>query len=253
MDHYSFAYAGPIDNIDTTNVNVFEWAFINSQVKTVTLVQAAKGNCAFANCSSLTTVTTGANCTAFYPGIFINSSNVDLQISPENTVYKKEGYHIYSGSILICLLPSYTGTSYTVDPRFDYIEKMAFTLNKNIDTLIVDNSNLDIAWSAFAFITGIKEIQIKSMRAKDIFDRQFWGSYSLEKVSFPEGVLVFGQYTFINCTNLKTVSLPSSLWSIGDGTFYNCISLQSIDVSMLNYLPLYSFYNCSSLRVPYRR
>ncbi|EAY18319.1 surface antigen BspA-like [Trichomonas vaginalis G3] len=85
------------------------------------------------------------------------------------------------------------------------------------------------------------------MRAKDIFDRQFWGSYRLEKASFPEGVLVFGQYTFINCTNLKTVSLPSSLWSIGDGTFYNCISLQSIDVSMLNYLPLYSFYNCSSL------
>jgi len=55
---------------------------------------------------------------------------------------------------------------------------------------------------------------------------------------------------FSNCTKLTNVHLGANVATMGTGVFSGCTSLESIDLSVtkLTTLPLYSFYQCSSLK-----
>lgn len=248
IDRYSFINTGPIDNIDTTNIYDYDYAFVNSQVKSVTVVKLRTAACTFAHCDSLTKVTIGEKCNNFNPSILINCSNAQIEIAPTNPYYKLEGHFLLKDSTLVALLPTLTDKKYTLDPRVTIISTAAFSMNKNVETLVINNANLEIGWYAFQYATSLKKLEIKSMKLKDIHPYQFISAFSLEEIIFPDKSLVsIGDYFFYNCYNLKTIKLPSTLRDIGEYCFANCVSLEEVDLSMVDFIPYRTFFNCTSL------
>ncbi len=122
----------------------------------------------------------------------------------------------YSGKDASVKVPaSYDGVNiYCIGPE-------SFKNNCNIEEVILPESILNIAASAFSDCEKLRKINLPS-GIKMIEANAFSGCTSLEKLIIPEGVIEIGENAFANCTNLKHVELPASIGKIGDNAFAGC-------------------------------
>ena len=171
---------------------------------------------AFAECSSLASVTIGTNVTSIGEAAFLGCISLTNVTIPNSVTSIGDDAFFGCGSL----------TSITVDTLNPaYSSRNGVLFNKNLTTLIecpsrkaggytIPNSVTSIGDSAFAYCT------------------------SLTSVTIPNSVTNIGSGAFYDCTSLTNVTIPGSVTSIGNDPFYDCTSLTAITVDASN--PSYS-------------
>jgi hypothetical protein len=98
------------------------------------------------------------------------------------------------------------------------------------NSVIPDDGSVEIiAYSAFAGLTGLREITIPSP-IKEIGQEAFEGC-GIQTLVFEEGVQKIGFHAFSECKNLTEVRLPESVTEYGIGAFKKCTSIKTVYVS----------------------
>lgn len=102
----------------------------------------------------------------------------------------------------------------------------AFLRCKSLTNITIPSGVTSIKTSAFALCTSIKSIELPD-HLVSIGNSAFTGCYSLESVVIPSGVTSVGEFAFSYCTSLASITLPPSVTSIGDDAFQGCTSLET--------------------------
>lgn len=114
--------------------------------------------------------------------------------------------------------------SIVIPENVQIIRGYAFSENKNLTSVRIENSKGYIEGFVFSGCENLKEV---------VLDKE------LETI--PE-------YTFIRCYNLENISLPDNLKSIGNGAFLGCGLLRVEIPQGVKVINLDAFYQCSSLK-----
>ena len=64
----------------------------------------------------------------------------------------------------------------------------------------------------------------------EVPQRAFFNNTRLISASFPESVVVLGEYAFYGCTSLTEIEIPGQITKIPSYAFYNCKNLKSIEI-----------------------
>lgn len=102
----------------------------------------------------------------------------------------------------------------------------AFLRCKSLTNITIPSGVTSIKTSAFALCTSIKSIELPD-HLVSIGNSAFTGCYSLESVVIPSVVTSVGEFAFSYCTSLASITLPPSVTSIEDDAFQGCTSLET--------------------------
>ncbi len=136
-----------------------------------------------------------------------------------------------------------------------YIGEEAFKDNKNIKTLIIPSSVVDIRARAFLNCTALEEVYFVSKTPQTIadadvamiYENAFEGCINLKKVDFSNAKTVtLAQNCFADCTNLTQVLGMPKIGTMHHRAFANT-ALTSVDLSGLHMSGKYVFDGCKNL------
>ena len=151
-------------------------------------------DCAFENCTSLTSVTIPDSVTWISVGAFRGCTSLISVTIPDSVT------HIYS-----CAFENCTSlTSVTIPDSVIYISACTFSGCSSLTSITIPN--------------GIDCIDSGAFR----------GCTSLKSVTIPDNVNSIYSSAFENCTSLTSVTIPDGVTSIGERAFYNCTSLKDV-------------------------
>lgn len=81
-----------------------------------------------------------------------------------------------------------------------------------------------------------------------IMNNTFYNCSSLSSITIPNSVKSIGDYAFYRCDALTSVTIPNSITSIGHGAFSDCSSLESLTIgNSVNSIDYYAFNECDNL------
>ncbi len=195
------------------------------------------------------------------------SKNIDLTtVDFGGTIANIGGYAFYNKDITSVVLPS----------DIKQIQRYAFALNKNLESITIPAETNYIANSAF-LSTGIKTITFAGNNVKIIEQYAFALNRNLKSVTIPSSVTRMGSYVFYNSgletltfengsqlteipkaafagTKIRAVSIPSSVNVIEASAFRDNMNLYSVSLGTADNLKIYSnaFYNTglASVNIP---
>ena len=214
--------------------------------KTVTAI----GDCAFARCSSLTSVSIPDSVTSFGDGAFFACDSLTSITIPDSVVQIGENpftscsslkiisvspEHLYFAAIdgvlfrkadkaLISYPAGIKSPAYTIPQGITSIEVEAFSRCKSLTNVSIPDSVTSIGDSAFDFCKSLTSVSIPDS-VTSIGDSAFYCCSSLTSVSIPDSVTSIGDYAFAGCSSLTSVSIPNSVTAIGDRAFARCSNL----------------------------
>ena len=184
---------------------------------------------AFANCSSLTSITIGDGVTSIGDNAFNECSSLTSITIPDSVT--SIGEWAFSGCDSL--------TSIIVDPQNSVyhsdgnclIETESKTLIAGCKTSVIpsDGSVISIGDYAFSGCSGLTSVTIPDS-VTSIGYAAFRGCDSLESVTIPDSVTSIGVWAFSGCSSLESVTIPDSVTSIGYGAFSGCSSLESVTI-----------------------
>ena len=188
------------------------------------------GDCAFSNCSNLTSIEISSSVTIILPSVFEDCSALETVTFGDNS-------------------------------QLDYIGYRAFSNCSNLTSIEIPSSVTGIT-SAFVGCSALQEINITDIDAWAMIDFDYASSNPLDNGAglYLNGELVteatlttatkIGDYAFYNYDLLTSITIPSSVTSIGDKTFYNCSALGTVTFganSQLGSIGDSTFRYCSNL------
>ena len=199
-------------------------------------------NDAFANCTSLETITipetvtsiTGGafhTCTALRTvnlteglltigaNAFLNcSSLVEITIPSGVTSIGNSAFNGCS-SLVSITIPS--GAIATIDGNMfqGSMALQTITISQGVGNTIITND-------AFANRAALHTVNLEGVTS--ITDGALHTCTALRTVNLPEGLHTIGASAFANCRALPSLTIPSGVTNISEGLFWNCIKLQSI-------------------------
>ena len=181
---------------------------------------------AFANCSSITSVSIPASATSIGSRSFSGCvSLTSITVANGNPVYHSEGN---------CLIETASKTL------------IAGCIASEIPS---DGSVTTLGEDAFGRLFGLTTITIPAS-VESIGMEAFWACKDLETVVFGEGsrLEVIDNSAFANCESLTEIVLPESVTNLLGHVFQNCPALTSITIPA-NVTRIFSsmFYRCTSL------
>ena len=239
----SVTYSGTTYSV----TSIGEWAFAEcSSLTSVTIANSVTsiGGHAFFRCSGLTSVTIPNSVTSIGSNAFDGCSGLT---SP-----------VYNAHMFAYMPTSYSGT---------------YTIPDGIESIAV---------GAFAYCTGLTSVTIPNS-VTSIGDGAFEGCTGLTSVTIPNSVTSIGNYAFAVCTGLTSINvvddnpnysskdgvlfdkqqttlihypggkqgayvIPNSVTSIGDYAFAVCTGLTSITIpNSVTSIEYSAFYGCSGL------
>ena len=176
----------------TGNVVIPESVTYNGNSYPVTSI----GDCAFYDCSGLTSITIPYSVTSIGSNAFHGTA---LHNNAANGVFYVDRW--------IC---GYKG-------------------NKPTGNLVLAEDSRGIAGSAFSNCTGLTSVTIPNS-VTNIGSQAFYNCSSLTSVTIPNSVTNIGSQAFYNCSGLTSLTIPNSVTSIGSSAFYGCSGLTSVTI-----------------------
>ena len=195
------------------------------------------GECAFWNCSSLTSITIPNSVTSIGGGAFSDCSSL-TSITIPNSVTSIKNAAFYGCSSL---------TSIPIPNSVTSIGEYTFYGCSRLTSITIPNSVTSIGDYAFAYCSSLTSVTIGNS-VTSIGSQAFSGCSSLTSVTIGNSVTSIGDYAFYECSSLTSITIPNSVTSIGQYAFEYCTSLTSITIpNSVTSIGSYAFKGCSSL------
>ena len=209
---------------------------------------------AFANCTSLATVTIPAGVTSISFQAFSGCSNLTAITVPESvqTVGDQAFYQCTSlesinmpGVISVGVQAFYFcgGLSSISLPGATSIGDQAFSSCYGLPSISLPNAN-SIGDSAFSFCYNLTSVNLPSVTS---IGEWVFSDCRFTSISLPS-VISIGYYAFYNCSQLTSITLSETMTSIGYNAFNSCKKLDSITIPKgITTIASSTFANCESL------
>ena len=210
------------------------------------------GECAFAFCSSLTSVTIPDSVTTIGYGAFAVCSSLTSVTIPDSVT--AIGYAAFGNCSSL--------TSVTIGNNVTTIGYQAFHSCSKLTSVTIPDSVTTIDDYAFWFCTSLTSVTIGD-GVTTIGDGVFYGCGSLQEFNgkfasedgrcliidgtlnyfapaglteytIPDSVTTIGVYAFRGCSRLTSITIPDSVTSIGEWAFYDCSSLDVVHITDLS-------------------
>ena len=137
--------------------------------------------------------------------------------------------------------------SIKVEDGIKSIGLQAFSLCKNLNSVILPESLETLGHSCFYNDTSLTEINIPS-KIHNLDNSLFYGCSSLRSINLPDTLVSIGNSAFKNCISLNINQLPISLENIESNAFEGCKSITEITISnTIKTISDYAFKGCTSL------
>ena len=191
----------------------------------------AIGNWAFADCSSLTSVTIPNSVTSIGAVAFNECCGLTSIFIPSSvTSIGEDAFSDCEGltSVIISDIATWCGISFEGDSTNPLIfAKNLYLLNDGkelITDLVIPEGVTSIGRAAFAGCSSLTSVTIPDS-VTSIGVGAFAGCSGLTNVIISDSVTSIGGYAFRACTSLTSVTIGNSITSIGYGAFEYCSSL----------------------------
>ena len=181
------------------------------------------GECAFNQCSGLTSITIPESVTSIGDAAFIQCNSLTSITIPNSVTSIGSSAFSYSSNL----------TSVTIGNSVTSIGESAFNQCYGLTSVVIGNSVTSISEKAFYCCSSLTSITIPNS-VTSIGEKAFWGCGSLTSVTIGSDVTSIGNYAFERCSSLTSITIPNSVTSIGERAFYLCTSLTSIIVESGN-------------------
>ena len=252
---YDYYYIpSSLRNVTVTGGNILYGAFRNcSMLTSVTIGNSVTsiGNYAFSGCTGLTSVTIGNSVTSIGSGAFYNCTGLTSVTIPDSvTSIGESAFEDCTGltsvtignsvtSIGECAFMSCTGlTSVTIGSSVESIGVYAFHYCKGLTSVTIGNSVASIGVGAFSGCSSLESITIPFVGAEA-------GKTSSDTYQYPFGY-IFGTSSYTGGTGVRQYYYGSSTSSTTYDYFCIPSSLRSVTVTGGNIL-YGAFRNCSML------
>lgn len=116
-----------------------------------------------------------------------------------------------------------------------------------ISTIRVTEGVTNVGEGAFAFLTGVENVELSSS-VETMSYAAFYGCSALTSLVLPNSVKTIGEFAFYGCSALASLVLPNSVETIGSSAFSGCSALTSLVLSnSVETIGDFAFSGCSSL------
>ena len=166
------------------------------------------GECAFGECTSLTSVAISNSVTTIGYGAFGGCTSL-ASVTISNSV-TTIGYNAFANCSSL--------TSVTISNSVTTIERAVFANCSSLTSVIIPNSVTTIGYNAFANCSSLTSVTIPNS-VTTIGYGAFGGCTSLASVTIPTSVTNIGEGAFEGCTSLTSVTIPNSVTNIGENAF----------------------------------
>lgn len=120
-------------------------------------------------------------------------------------------------------------TKVTVPDAVTKIEQGTFFSCTALTDLTLGKDTTEIGDMAFGYCTSLETVTLPDT-VETLGDQLFYYCTALDEVQIPENVTELGGYTFYGCMSLKSFTVPKNLENIGAMSFVACPSLETIAV-----------------------
>ncbi len=218
------------------------------------------GGCAFAECSSLTSIELPSGITTIGDLAFNGCSGLtSIELPPSVTTIGAGAFEYCSGLTSIELPSGVTTiggltfyhcsglTSIELPSGVTTIGERTFSGCSNLISIGLPSKVTTIEQNAFEGCSGLTSIELPP-GVRTIGAGAFWGCSSLTNMELPSGITTIGYGFFAGCNSLTSIELPSGVTTIGEMAFDGCRNLTSVKLpSGVTTIGDWAFCECSSL------
>ena len=193
------------------------------------------GECAFSNCTRLTSINIPDNVTSIGNNAFFGCDNLESV---------NIGYRVKS--IGDWAFTSCGFSSITIPSSVTSIGERAFS-NTKLTSITIPSSVTSIGSWVFANCNYLRSASI-SYGITAISSNAFYECSKLSSVSLPYGLTNIGVGAFWKCSSLTSINIPGTVTNIGGSAFYGCSGLASITIpNSVTEIGGAAFFDCTGL------
>ena len=181
------------------------------------------------NCTSVTTLTIGANVTTINAQAFTgcsNLTNVFYNAVSATTPTTNTTYFGSSGSVS-------NGMTVSVGSGVTKIPRLLFA-SSNIKSISIPSNVTSIDGMAFENCKRLTSVSLAASTAASIGSSAFSGCTGLTQFTIPAGYKTIGTSAFSGCTGLTTLTIGADVATINSGAFNNCTSLRTVNYNAVS-------------------
>jgi len=236
----------------------------NTIINNIRADTIAIADCAFLNCTGLTSITIPTGLTTIGIGAFKKASELTTITIPNSvTSIGSSAFHdtawfnkqpdglVYAGKVLYRYKGTMPANTIINTIRADTIAiaDYAFFDCTGLASVTIPASVTSIGEAAFSGRDGLQTITFAvGSKLQSIGNGAFDGCRGLTSIVIPNSVTSIGDRAFFGCENLTSINIPNSVTSIGDRAFFGCENLTSINIpNSITSIGDRAFFGCENL------